>query len=61
MSSAAYKADALKTVKYVPAPADHKRAREVLSANKKTPPEVVKFLSDYVAKHSKPKKKKMKK
>ncbi len=53
MTSAAYEADAMKTVKYVPAPADYKRATEVLSANKATPPEVVKFLKDYVAQHSK--------
>jgi tripartite-type tricarboxylate transporter receptor subunit TctC len=53
MTSAAYEADAMKTVKYVPAPADYMRATEVLSANKATPPEVVKFLKDYVAEHSK--------
>jgi len=58
MTSEAYKADAMKTVKYVPEPADYKRATEVLSANQATPPEVVKFLSDYVAKHSKKPKKK---
>ena len=57
MNSAEYKADAKDTVKYVPAPADHKRATEVLSANKATPPEVVAFLKEYVAKHSTKKKK----
>ena len=53
MTSAAYKADAIKTVKYVPAPADHVRATEVLAANQATPPEIVEFLKSYVAKHSK--------
>ena len=55
MTSAAYKADAMKTVKYVPAPADYKRATEVLSANQETPPEVVEFFKSYVAKHTKKK------
>ena len=58
MTSAAFKADAIKTVKYVPGAADHRRATEVLSANKETPQEVVSFLKDYVAKHSKKRKKK---
>lgn len=58
MTSAAYKADAKKTAKYVPTGVPHQRATEVLGANKSTPPEVVKFLKEYVAKHSKKKKKK---
>ena len=58
MTSAAYKADALKTAKYVPMGVHHKRASEVLAANKATPPEVVQFLKDYVGKHSKKRKKK---
>ena len=57
MTSAAYKADALKTAKYVPMGVHHKRASEVLAANKATPPEVVQFLKDYVGKHSKKRKK----
>ncbi len=56
MTSAAYKADAKKTAKYVPTGIHHSRASEVLSANQATPPEVVKFLKGYVAKHSKKKK-----
>jgi tripartite-type tricarboxylate transporter receptor subunit TctC len=58
MTSTAYKADALKTTKYVPTGIHHKRASEVLSANKATPPEVVKFFKSYIAKHAKKRKKK---
>ena len=55
MNSDAFKADAKETVKYVPSPADHKRASQVLSANQETPPEVVAYLKDFIAKNSKKK------
>lgn len=53
MTSDAYKADAKKTAKYVPTGVHYTRAKKVLSANLATPPNVVKFLKEYVAKHSK--------
>jgi hypothetical protein len=58
LTSAAFKKDTLKTVKYVPATATHQRAAQVLEAPKATPANVVSFLKGYVAKHSKKKKKK---
>ncbi len=56
LTSAAFKKDALKTVKYVPVPATHQRASQVLAAPQATPAKVVAFLKGYVAKHSKKKK-----
>jgi hypothetical protein len=51
-----FKQDAMKTVKYVPTPATYQRAQQVLAANKQTPPDVVAYLKEFVAKHSKKRK-----